>query len=292
MGINTNLYVQGEPDKVSNTTNKVGYNLGLRYNITNAFFAKASHEFALRLPLPSELFGDGALITPSINLVPEEAYNYTAGVVYDRYYQQQRRLQFDANVFLLDVDHLIQLAGSGLTTGYINYAKARITGVDLDWKYDITNHFFLSLNGTWQSIKDENEFIPGTNNVPNPTYGKKIPNIPQMFSNWSVEYHKENLLGEHSNTRIIYEGSYVNEYNYGFELSENDNFVIPAALSHNFIIEQSWFNQKFTVTGQIQNITNALVINNWNQPLPGRSFRLRLRYLLIDKKSTQQLKHD
>ncbi len=284
-GYNTNLYVQGEPDRVSNKTNKIGYNIGLRYNFTHSLFLKASHEYAIRLPLPAELFGDGALITPSINLNPEEAYNYTAGLVYDRYYQPQRRVQLEANVFYMDVDHLIQLAGAGLTTGYINYAHAHISGMDVDGKIDLTNHFFLSLNATLQSVKDVNKFIPGTNHVSNPTYDKEIPNIPKFFSNWNVEYHHDDWFGGNSNTRIIYEGSYVQQYNYGFELSENDNFVIPAALSHNLIIEQSFFNQKFTITGQVQNLTNAVVINNWNQPLPGRSFRIKLRYLLLDRKA-------
>lgn len=288
-GYNTNLYVQGEPEQVLNQTNKVGYNAGLRYNLSEALFLKASHEFAIRLPLASEVFGDGALITPFINLEPEEAYNYSIGAVYDTYYKPGRRIQFETNVFRLDVDHLIQLVGSGLTTGYVNYAKAQIMGFDIDSKYDLNENFFLSLNTTWQSVKDVNEFIPGTNNVPNPTYKKEIPNIPKLFSNWSLEFHKDNFLGKKSNTRIIYEGSYVNEYNFGFELSSNDNFVIPTSLSHNLIIEHSFFDQKFTITGQIQNITDAVVINNWNQPLPGRSFRIKLRYLLLDNKSKSNL---
>ena len=287
-GFNTNLYVQGEPEEVSNTTNKFGYNFGLRYNLTNALFLKASHEFAIRLPLAAELFGDGALITPSINLNPEEAYNYSLGLVYDRYYHPQKRVQLETNAFYLDVDHLIQLAGAGLTTGFINYSKAQIMGVDLDCKLDLTSHFFMSLNATWQSIKDINEYIPGTNDISNPTYDKEIPNIPKLFSNWSLEYHSNDLLGKDSNTRIIYEGSHINEYKFGFELSVNDQFMIPTSLAHNLIIEHSLSNQKFTITGQVQNFTNAVVLNNWNQPLPGRSFRIKIRMLLMDRKSKHQ----
>ncbi|MEH0157391.1 TonB-dependent receptor [Limibacter armeniacum] len=282
-GYNTNLYIQGDPDEVSYTTNKLGYNMGMRYNFTKTLFLKASHELAIRLPLSSELFGDGALITPSIYLKPEEAYNYSIGMVYDRYQEQDRRLQLESNVFYLEVDHLIQLAGSGLTTGYTNYAQAQIVGMDMDWKFDLSKHFYVSCNATYQSVKDVNKYIPGTNNVENPTYDKEIPNIPKLFSNWSLEYHADNIVGKDSRTRLTYEGGYVHAYNYGFELSRNDNFKIPTSLTHNIILEHSLRNQRWTITGEVQNLTNAVVINNWNQPLAGRIFRIKLRYLLLDE---------
>ncbi len=283
-GYNTNIYLRDEPETINASYSKLGYNLGIRYNLGKDFIFKTSHERALRLPNNQELFGDGLLITPSLSLRPEVAYNYTLGLVLDKFqYPSGNRFQIEWNAFLMNVSDLIQLGGNGLTTGYVNYAKARITGADIEVKKDITAYLFGSINATWQRVTDINRIVPGTDGVPNPTYGLVIPNIPLIFGNWNLEFHKRKLLGGHSKTRMIYEGSYTKEFNFGFAISQFDNLQIPSFLTHNLIWEQAFKDDRWIITGEVRNLTNALVLNNWNQPLPGRSFRLKLRYLLIDK---------
>ena len=284
-GYNTNIYVNGEPDKVNNITNTVGYTVGLRYSFTPEFFIKASHEKGIRLPVNAELFGDGALITPAVFLKPEQANNNNIGVVYEKSNAQDRKLQIEANAFYMQVQDLIQLAGNGLSLGYVNYAKARIIGADIDIKDDITSSLFASFNATWQKLTDINRYIPGTENVPNPTYKLTIPNTPRFFANWNIEFHKENWIFNNSKTRIMYDGSYVHRYNYGFNISAYDEFYIPAYYTHTCSVEQSFQDARYTITGEVNNLFDAHVLNNYNQPLPGRTFRIKLRYLFLDKKA-------
>jgi vitamin B12 transporter len=287
-GYNTSIYLNNStPDPVSHTTNKLGYVVGGRYNISQALFLKASHERGVRLPNRTELFGDGILITPSTGLVPEVSYNFNMGAVYDRSLKSTNRIQLEANAFYMYVDNLIQLAGNGLTLGYVNYAKASITGADLELKWDATQNLYASVNGTYQYLKDINRLTPSTS-VPNPTYGLAIPNIPQLFFNWNAEYHRNHTLGEHSKTRVIYDGSFVNSYNFGFAISVYDRFTIPAYLTHTLAIEQSFKNGRYTITGEANNITDEVVINNFNQPLMGRTFRIKVRYLLLGDDSYHQ----
>lgn len=291
-GFNTNIYVKDKPEAIDASYNKMGYNLGIRYNLGKDFIFKSSHERALRLPNNQELFGDGLLITPSLSLRPEVAYNYNLGLVLDKFqFPSGNRFQIEWNAFLMNVSDLIQLGGNGLTTGYVNYAKARIIGTDIEVKKDITNYLFGSVNATWQRVTDINKIVPGTEGVSNPTYGLVIPNIPLVFGNWNLEFHKRELFGEHSKTRIIYEGSYTKEFNFGFAISIYDNLKIPSFLTHNLVWEQAFKDDRWIVTGEVRNLTNALVLNNWNQPLPGRSFRLKLRYLLIDKSNIHSNHH-
>jgi outer membrane receptor protein involved in Fe transport len=288
-GYNTNIYLQGEPEQVNNTVNIFGYNTGVRYNLTETWMAKASFERSVRLPLIAELFGDGALITPSILLKPEIANNFTAGIIYDKTDRRERRFQLDANAFYMKVQQMIQLAGAGgLTTGYVNYANVDIVGADAEVKADIMRDLYFNANITWQRLRDINKYLPGTQGVENPTYKRQIPNVPQLFGNWNLEYHKEGLIGRGTKTRVIYEGSYNKRYSYSFNVSRNDRFFIPAYTAHNFVIEQSFQNNRYTVTGEVQNFTNAVIINNWNMPLPGRTFRVKLRYLLISKPHSHQ----
>lgn len=283
-GYNTNVYLtNATPDRLNTVTSEFGYNAGLRYNITQPLLVKASYEKGVRLPNNSELFGDGVLITPSTALKPEIAHNYNAGIVYDHTNSNGNRLQIEGNGFFMDVDNLIQLSGNGLTLGYVNYAKARITGADFDLKYDVTRYLYASLNGTFQDLTDKNRFIPGTDDVKNPTYNLTIPNTPRLFFNWSLEFHKGELTGRHSRTRLIYDGSFVDRFNYGFNISIYDNFAIPAYLTHTFSIEQSFSDGRYVITGEVNNMTNEVVINSFNQPLPGRTFRIKIRYLLFGK---------
>ncbi|MFT3750198.1 MAG: TonB-dependent receptor [Agriterribacter sp.] len=290
-GYNTNIYLQGTAEKASNTTNTIGYNMGMRYNFTSTLLAKASYERAVRLPLSSELFGDGALITPAILLKPEKAHNYSLGVYYDKRDAAQKRLQLEANAFYMKVSNMIQLSGNGLTTGYVNYAFVDIIGADAEAKIDVTNNLFVNGNITWQRLRDINKYLPGTQQVSNPTYKLQIPNVPEMFSNLTVEYHRDNWLGKNTKTRIIYEGSHSKRYSYGFNLSRSDKFFIPSYLTQNIVIEHAFHNDHYTITGEVRNFTDATIINNWNMPLPGRTFRIRFRCLLMGKTRIQHSNH-
>jgi vitamin B12 transporter len=286
-GYNTNIYLITTPEAVINTINTLGYNAGIRYNFTEELMAKASIERAVRLPVNAELFGDGALITPSISLKPEKAHNFTAGIIFDKTNTRGQRLQIDVNGFYMDVTDMIQLAGAGgLTTGYINYAHGDIWGADMDLKLDMTRNVFLSANITWQRLRDMNRYIPGSEKVDNPTYKLQIPNVPELFGNWNLEYHQDDLLGRQSKTRVIYEGSFTRKYNYGFNVSRYDKFFIPGYVAHNLVLEQSFAKQRYTITAEVHNLTEETIINNWNMPLPGRTFRIKLRYLLLSKSTS------
>lgn len=281
-GYNTNIFLISVPDNITTEFKKIGYNTGVRYNITPLFFLKSSYEHAIRLPLPSELFGDGLLTTPSLSLLPEEADNFSIGAIYDKVNSRQNRLQAECNVFYSKVNNLIQLAGS-LTNGYINYRNVTIAGADIEIKSDISGCFFVQANATYQISKDALRYTPGTQNVANPTYKIQIPNVPSFFSNLNVEYHKSNLLGKNTKTKCLYEGSYVAKYFYGFKVSVFNDLVIPSYFLHNLAIEQSFKDGKFTITGEAQNFTNQHIINSYNLPLPGISYRIKFRCLLFSK---------
>lgn len=284
-GYNTSIYLNNsKPDKLRNITTEIGYNAGFRYNFTKSFLTKGSYERGVRLPNNTELFGDGILITPTTTLKPEIADNFNLGLIYDHSDKKDKRLQVETNGFYMNVENLIQLSGNGLTLGYVNYAKANIIGADVDIKYDVTKNIFTSFNATYQILTDIQKFIPETN-VPNPTYKLQIPNTPQFFMNWNVELHKTGLLGKSSKTRIMYDGSFVEQYSYGFNISIYDKFFIPQYLTHTISVEQSFKHGRYTITSEVNNITDQIIINNFNQPLAGRTFRLKLRYLLLNEGS-------
>lgn len=108
-----------------------------------------------------------------------------------------------------------------------------------------------------------------------------MPNIPYLMANAGLEFHKENLFGgKGQNTRIFADMAFVEEYLYDFEVSENTKRRIPRNTTFDIGFEHSFMNQRLFISGKIKNLTNASVLSEFNRPLPGRSFGIKLRYIL------------
>jgi outer membrane receptor protein involved in Fe transport len=120
-------------------------------------------------------------------------------------------------------------------------------------------------------------FIPGTT-VPNPTEGLRVANIPWLFGNAEIEVHRRNLLGARQETSLFYEASFTEEYFYAFEVSQHQDRKIPRSFTHTVGLEHRFYHTGLTLTAEVHNLTNENVMNQFNQPLPGRVFRVKMRY--------------
>lgn len=92
-------------------------------------------------------------------------------------------------------------------------------------------------------------------------------------------------MGRGQQSRVFYEGRFTEEYFYAFEVSRQQQRRIPQALTHTVGIEHQWLARGLTVSAEIQNFTDARVLNQLNHPLPGRTFRAKLRYTWIGESS-------
>jgi hypothetical protein len=107
-----------------------------------------------------------------------------------------------------------------------------------------------------------------------------MPNIPYFFANAGFEIHEENLFGgTGQNTRFFSDCSFVEEYFYDFEQSIYQERRIPRTFVVNAGLENSLFNQSIYLSLQLNNITNAKVLSEFNRPMPGRNFGMKIRYI-------------
>ena len=107
-----------------------------------------------------------------------------------------------------------------------------------------------------------------------------MPNIPYFMSNAGLELHRENLFGgQGQNTRLFLDMAFVEEYFYDFEFSANTKRRIPRSTTFDLGFEHSFMNQRLFLSGKIKNLTDAAVLSEFNQPLPGRSFAVKIRYI-------------
>lgn len=266
-------------EAINTCKNDFGISNALRYRITPKLMAKASLGYDVRLPSEEELLGDGYVIAPAGNLTPERNTSVNVGMLFDLTGKSPSNLQMEINGFYMHLQDMIRFTGGFLQSQYQNFGEMRTLGVEAEVKADITRWLYGYANTTYQDLRDIRKYEQNTT-VANPTKGSRMPNIPYLMANAGLEFHKENLFGGRGmNTRIFTDASFVEEYLYDFEQSQFQQHRIPRTFSCSMGFEQSFGNGRYFIMGKVSNLTDARMISEFNRPLPGRSFTVRLRYV-------------
>jgi outer membrane receptor protein involved in Fe transport len=267
------------PEDIDMKKHDFGISDAIRYRITPDFLVKSSLAYDVRLPSEDELLGDGFIIAPSGNLEPERNTSFNLGFMCDFSGKKHNRFQFEINGFYMQLENMIRFTGGPLQSKYENFGEMRTLGTEIEAKWDVSNWLYLWGNTTYQDLRDTREYEPGSS-VQNPTEGDRIPNIPYLFANAGIELHKANLFGgTGQNTRWFTDGSFIEEYFYDFEQSIYQDRRIPRTFTINSGIEHSLKNQSVFISIQANNLTDAKVLSEFNRPLPGRNFGMKIRYV-------------
>lgn len=277
---NSLMYGTGEIKDINVRKNDIGFSDAVRYRFTPNFLAKLSAGYDVRIPSEIELLGDGNLIEPSESLLPERNTSINIGVMYDLLGKANSNLQIELNGFYMHLEDMIRFTKS-LWGGakYQNFGEMQSVGVEFEVKADILPTLYSYGNITYQDLKDARDYEEDST-VPNPTKNKRMPNIPYLMANAGVEFHKENLFGGNGqNTRIFTDIAFVEEYLYDFEMTNNQR-RIPRSTTIDLSFEHSFMNQRLFISGKVKNLTDAKVLSEFNRPLPGRNFGIKLRYIL------------
>lgn len=274
-----NIYVNTPPEDISLNKTSFGASDALRYRITPAFMAKLSGGYDVRIPDENELLGDGYSIIPSEKLMPEKNLSLNASLLYDVVGIRPSNLQVELSGYCMYLKDMIRFAKGMLGAQYQNFGEMRTIGVEFETKADVLPFLYLYGNVTYQDLRDVRDHDEGST-LPNPTKGKRMPNIPYFMANAGAEFHRENLFGgKGQNTRLFADLAFVEEYFYDFEFTSYDKRRIPRNTTLDLGLEHSFLNQRIFISGKIKNVTDAKVLSEFNQPLPGRSFAVKLRYI-------------
>lgn len=274
-----NIYVNTPVEDISLSKSSVGFSNAMRYRFTPSFMGKLSGGYDVRIPAENELLGDGYTITPSERLLPERNLSVNAGLLYDLTGKHPSNLQIELSGYYMYLKDMIRFVKGILGAQYQNFGEMRTLGAELEIKADIFPFLYGYGNVTYQDLRDVRKYEEGTN-LPNATKGKRMPNIPYFMANAGLEFHKENLFGGRGqNTRLFADMAFVNEYLYDFEITEYAKRRIPQSTTIDLGIEHSFMNQRLFISGKIKNLTNAVVLSEFNRPMPGRSFGIKLRYI-------------
>ena len=276
------VYSVRAPEPVKVSKSYFGFSDAFRYKFTDDLMLKASFNSEVRIPTSEELIGNGYSILASPALKPERTSGVNLGMLYRHLKQDGGLVEIELNGFYNQLKDMIRFTPDMIPTmaRYRNFGSVRTRGVELDVKGDVCPVLYLYANGTYQDLRDVRKLTPGTT-VENPTYMKRIPNVPYLLANFGAEFHKENLFGgKEQNTRFLFDASYVHTYFYDFEVSRYQDKKIPSALTMDAAIEHSFKNDQWVLTIKVKNLTNRRVVSEFNRPLPGRYIGVKVRYLL------------
>lgn len=256
-----------------------GLSDAIRFRLTSDLLLKASVSYSSRLPSEEELIGNGLEVGPAVNLLPEKNLSLNLGTIFNHRFTPTQYIEAEVNGFYNHLDNMIRFTKGFVLSKYENFGKSRTMGVEVEVKSDILPWLYAYMNATYQDLRDRRP-LDESELYENPTYNRRIPNIPFLLGNTGVEFHRANLFGgKGHNTRLNIDASYVHEYFYDFEMSTLQTRRIPSSLTFDAAIEHSFQDKRWIVTAKFYNLTNRKMLTEFNRPLPGFRFALKVRYL-------------
>jgi vitamin B12 transporter len=247
---------------------------GLRYRFAEWLYAKASYEWATRLPRPVEAFGDGAFIDANPAIEPESSHNLNLGVTVDGLRTPAGRFTATATGFLRDAKNLITLFGAERQS-YQNVFGARALGVDAAVVWASPGDL-VSVDGsaTYQDLRNDSpggEF--GAFN------GVRLPNRPYLFGAMSARLTLRDLVRPRDQLVVSAGTRYVHSFyrsweNVGLAASKQ---VIPSQLAHTVGVGYLVRGDRVTVstTLEVSNLTDEAVFDYYGLQRPGRAIAIK-----------------
>jgi outer membrane receptor protein involved in Fe transport len=254
----------------------LGVGDAFRYQVLSWLYAKASYEYATRLPRPDEVFGDGVLVLANLELQPEVSHNANIGPRIELRDELAGEWTLDINGFLRESDRLVVLLGNDRFSSYQNVYKARSLGIEnaLSW---LSPGRYVGLDGTltWQDVR--NASSSGTFGD---YEGDRIPNRPYLFASWGGRLRFANMPGAQDTLEPFYAGRYVHGFFRGWESQGLRAFkqVVDTQVTHSGGVSWNFDHYPYrgSATLEIDNFTDAKVFDNFGVQRPGRAFYFKV----------------
>jgi outer membrane receptor protein involved in Fe transport len=247
----------------------------VRYRFADWILAKLSYEYATRLPLPEELFGDGVLVHSNPDLHPERSHNLNLGPRVELSGTPLGQFTADLNGFARDTKDLIVLLPSVQGAPYSNILDVRSIGLDTSLSWDAPGRFVgLDFSCTYQDIRNTS-----TTGVFMLTKGRRMPSRPWLFGSAGVRGRVPGLLGGTASLEPYFYSRYVHTFDRGWALGDPEfKLMMPSQWSHDVGLTYSFVQSfgKLASTFEIDNLTDEALFDVYGVQRPGRSFNFKI----------------
>lgn len=281
-------FTSATENQITSSGQRYGIADAIKVSITPSTFVRISGELATRLPEQSEIFGDGLFAVSNFDLKPEQSLNLNLGLRTS----SKGKHTFEINTFYRHAkDLIIQVPYNLLFLQYQNVDQVKGMGAELDAQISVLK--WLSVNGniTYQDlrltgIKDQSVLF---------LEGARVRNTPYFFGNLGLKTSFTSLLAKHDKLQAYWYFNYMHEYYLetvpknreagGFlGLAKNtridSDLIIPTQFLHTIGFNYSILHEKISVGFEIKNLLNANLYDNFRVQKAGRSFHIKLRYVI------------
>lgn len=268
---------RAEYEDQTRSSNALGYGLAGTYIFTKDVQGKVSYERTARLPNDRELFGDGDLEQGNTRIKPEKSHNVNLNLSYMHTFITGHAVSVDAGFNYRYINDYIQRTinpKSGQAVSQ-NWGKIRGIGGDFTARYSYKDLLSVGGNFTYQDTRNRERLT--STGAQSQIFGDRVPNIPYMFSNCDAFYNIKGLFGEGNLLTIGYNFQYVHAFFRSWQ-SEGAKLIIPRQISHDANLTYAIQDGRYNISVEVNNITDALLYDNYSLQKPGRSFSVKFRY--------------
>lgn len=252
---------------LNRSSSRFGAGDGLRVQLAPWILAKASWEYATRLPAPDEVFGDAVRVLDNLELAPETSQNANFELAVD-----VGNLTVDAGLFVRSAQDLIVLLGADDAFSYVNVFGARSVGGDVAVGWTSPGeHVALSANATRFDLRNTSE-----EGAFGAFAGDRIPNRPWLFANATASLGADDVAAAGDRLSLDWYTRYVHGFYRGWESVGLVQFkqTVPAQLSHT--VAATWSTDRVSTSVEVQNVTDAALFDDFGVQRPGRSVFAKL----------------
>ncbi|MGC4087542.1 MAG: TonB-dependent siderophore myxochelin receptor MxcH [Polyangiaceae bacterium] len=264
------LQAGGFADRGRNT-HRVGAGDSLRVRLAPWGWAKASYEYATRLPTAEEVFGDGSLVEANLQLLPESSHNANLGLGVLTT-TRSGQLSLDLNGFFRRADDLIKLVGSSFYYRYQNVYLVRTTGIEASARWTSRGGLLtVASSGTYQderNVSDEGLFAAYR--------GDRLPNRPYLFGALSARLSLDDVVTAGDSLSLEWRSRYVHSFFRSWESlgASATKATIPSQLVHSLGLVHVVRGRALSVANsfEAQNLSDAQTFDFFGVQRPGRAF--------------------
>ncbi|MFR9503983.1 MAG: TonB-dependent receptor [Rikenellaceae bacterium] len=266
---------------------KFGYGVATTYFVIPQHIqTKVSYERAYRLPTTTEMFGDNSLEVGTFDLQPETSNNFNFNLIYTHTFNKKHFIRLDGSyIYRNTFDYIIRTASDdGSSASYGNYGQVETKGYSIIARYDYDKYF--SIGGTFNNInpRDKERYISETSSQLNMTYNMRIPNQPYKYANADATLNLYKIFSDHDQISIIYDLFYQEEFSLYWESvgHSSTKSKVPTQLSHSAVVNYAFRNNRYNLSFEARNFTDADLYDNYSLQKAGRAFYIKFRVNIFE----------
>jgi hypothetical protein len=254
---------------------EVGAGDALRYRFAPWGYAKASYEWATRLPGVDEIFGDGVLVVSNLELEPERSHNLNLGATLDGR-TRAGRLWFDvlgSARFVADAIAPIP-EDNRISSQNVNDARSLAADAAAGW----------TSPGDWVTLDGNVTFVDYRNTSGDgpfgPYDGDRMPARPWLLANGHARLQIGDLAGRDDTLALDWTTRYVHGFFRGWESAGTTAFKqrVPMQLLHgigaSYVVARARWEVATAL--ELHNVLDARAYDFIGVQLPRRSVQARI----------------